>query len=511
MRTRSTIGWLGVFLLLCASGPAAGDETIPGEASMFEEALPGDEADSEEGDESATDDAEDRGEGMPEGGSAGVLAAPAVDEEIRRVPTYEESVLYGAETPGGQYLRLAENYLYYSEIGTRGIGHIPLWPRGALYVGRFEIFPYLTSSLSWSSNAYESEDGDSAVIWEVGGGITGQHQILSGRGAVTFGLDYRESFYSNDYGDTSQWTGGVGLTYAFSPRLWASAGVKWEHLTDPVGIEYSDEVERDQVYPYIDVGLGDALGEGSKIQLEAGLDYSDAEFAESDYETGDFGEWDFHVKASYPFYKETTRLYVRYDYLWSDRESERINDLSGGNRFAGGIEGMLPLTQTGRLEGYVEAGYRQDTYDGSRYYEDGSDVLETDRKSNAGTWVGALGIRYYAGPRTTVDLRLERTLAPSSRGNYQIVDRGDIWITRSVMRDLMARLGAYAEHSDPSAGPSVGGYDVFRWGVGIGTRYIVTDFLDVFGDCEYSSRNTDRSEDDAGEFRVTIGVDVYFW
>ena len=93
------------------------------------------------------------------------MAEPDTEEAIERVPAYnyDESVLYGSQTPPGMFLRLAEDYLISSEIGTRTIAHIPLWPRGSFRLGPFQLFPYLTASYTWVDTNYDDDFYDAAT------------------------------------------------------------------------------------------------------------------------------------------------------------------------------------------------------------------------------------------------------------------------------------------------------------------------------------------------------------
>ena len=59
---------------------------------------------------------------------------------------------------------------------------------------------------------------------------------MNGRAAFTFGLDYRYNMYNGGDRDYEV-MGGAGVRYSFTPRMWVAAGVKWEHLVDPIEIE----------------------------------------------------------------------------------------------------------------------------------------------------------------------------------------------------------------------------------------------------------------------------------
>ena len=45
-----------------------------------------------------------------------------------------------------------------------------------------------------------------------------------------------------------------------SSGVWFRGGMKYEHLVDPVGIEFAGRMDRDQVYPFFDFGFDYSQG-----------------------------------------------------------------------------------------------------------------------------------------------------------------------------------------------------------------------------------------------------------
>ncbi len=428
-------------------------------------------------------------------------------EAIQQAAPYEEGGAFGEayleEQSQEAFLRLAEDFIYTTEIGTRSVGSVPVWPRGALKLGPLYVFPYLLGQLSWTNNVFDQENDRSSWYFTEGGGFTGQYPFLGGKGNVSFGADYRHLDYLNRDLSYSEWVLGAGLGYRFAMGLWMKGGVKWERLVDPIGIEFAGKLRRDQFSPYFDMGMDNVLG--NKFNVEAGFDAHTADFDGREFKTGEYVEYDAHLKVSYPFVKNTSRVYVRYDYIWRDADSSRINDLSGGHALNAGIEGKIPLTESERLLGFLEVGYRRDLFDSPRTLRIGSARIGTDDDRRRGGIVGGVGLRYLVGPRTSAELRLNRNLQFSTRSNYQMNERVDLGVTHNLLDRVVTRVGAYLEHSDPSQGASMS-----RWGVGAGARYVLMDQIDLDLALDYGRRNTSREGYDSDTFTGTFGVTVYF-
>lgn len=445
-----------------------------------------------------------------------ILAAPAVQAEvpvegsdtedaITQVPTYEDSDfgVQEEERVTDLFFRIAEDYLYTSEIGARTIGHVPLWPRGPLKLGPVLIFPYVVGKLGWTSNVFDDESERSSWFMTVGGGLAGEYYFMGGRGSLTFGLDYRYKRFFDRHDNFSEWTGGVGVGYKFPMGFWVRGGFKYERLVDPIEIQTKGELERDNIYPFIDIGWDEAFG--NKINIEMGMDYFYADHADRDFQTGDRRQWDFHVKVSYPFLKDQTRIYLRYDYLWDDRDSDKLNDLKNGHKVVGGLEGLFDLTQTGRLRGFIEMGVRSDVYSHSRVLNIGSDRIPTDDDEDESSFEVAVGLEYLLGVKTSVDFRYLRTIQFHTSSNYQHTNRLDLGVTHNITRCLVGRAAGFFEHSDPSETATI-----TRFGAGVGLRWIFDDNIDFHTDFDWSRRNTARKDDiDGSVFTATIGATWY--
>jgi hypothetical protein len=294
--------------------------------------------------------------------------------------------------------------------------------------------------------------------------------------------------------------GGVHVGFQTAMGFWFKTGIKYEHLEQPVGVEFNDRQERDQYYPFIDFGFANAFG--NRLNIDFGFNYYNNDFADSAYETAQYQESMAYVKVSYPFVKDSSRLYLRYEYRWDNRDSSYQNDLEHGSTLVGGVEGAIPFTQSEKLIGFLEVGYSNGFWGGS---EDVTHNIQTDDDDTAGSAVIRARLRYLAGPRTSVDLSARKGLDFSARGNYQDRWFADFNVTHNMLRGLVLRLGANFEHSDPSQGRTI-----TRFGFGLGARYLLTDNFDVFTDVSWTKRNTGREGWDTDWLVATLGITMYF-
>ncbi len=443
--------------------------------------------------------------------SAGGVEADAsvVDEAIKDVPTnaptYRGDLLYprfSDDTPHEAFMRLAEDFLYTSEIGgNQFAGRVPLWPRGAVKVGPFQIFPYLTGSISWTDNVYESERDRSSWYWTAGGGFTGQASFAGGKGSVGFGLDYRYQDYLQQSDlNFSEWVASLHVGYAFPFGLWFKAGIKYENLTRPVGSDYVSFSPRKRFVPFIDMGLANALG--NKINIDFGVRFDGTTFDKDAYETGNRNATTLWVKISYPFIKESSRVFLRYSYSFDSRNSNFQNNLNRGNELVGGIEGAIPIGQTEKLVGFLEVGYQNAEFADAYLVKSG---IVTDDQSSNDTAVLRIRLRYRLGRMTSMDTSVVRDMTFSTRGNYQDRWYADYNLTFNLMRSLVLRGTALFEWTKASADNST----VTRFGFGVGARYFLTDNMDLFSDMNWNRRNTIRPGWDTSWFVWTLGVTLY--
>ncbi len=450
-------------------------------------------------------------EGM-EGGTTGEMEVDGDEktptdreEALNRVPTYEEDDTQYVELdtpPQDAFLQLAEDYIFLSEIGGRSRGRVPIWPRGEFKLGPILVFPYVEGRVNWTNNVFKEENDRSSWYVTEGAGFAGSWQFMEGKGAITFGADYRHFDYLNRDLSYSEWVGGVGVSYQFPQGLWAQGGVKVERLVDPVAIEFSGKLKRDQWYPYFDFGWNNAFGH--KIDVEVGIDYLNADFQEDGFDTSEREEWIAHLTVSYPFMRDQTKIFVRYEYLWSDRDHERVNDLEGGHQLTGGIDGVLPFTESEKLVGIIQVGYRRDAYD-SGTYVDGSDTIEKDNDENRGSLMLEGAIRYLPTERSSADLRIIRTLQFSSSSNYQMLTRLDLGYTQNIQRKVVMRGAMFFEHADPSDARTF-----TRYGAGFGGRYLWMENADLDMSLDWSKRNSSNPGSDYDEFLASMGVTIYF-
>jgi hypothetical protein len=451
-------------------------------------------------------------EGQPEGQPELEENVPgaAVEEAITRVPTYETvgTDELGpppiGQTPQDTFLRLAEDYIYKTEIGARLPGQVPLWPRGQFAVGPVKLFPYVNGQIGWTNNVYYDEQNTTSWFYRLGAGLTGQYDFLGGRSQLTFGGDFTYTDYLNIGSlDYPEWVLGAAFAYRFPKGFWFKVGVKWEHLVTPYGIEFNSLTKRDRVFPYIDLGMK-GIG-GSKVNLSAGFNMIGQDFEEREFATGNFKQYRAWISASYPVYKDQTRVYVTYAYRIRNVDSARLNDLDNSNSLTFGLKGGIPLTSSERLLGFVELGFRKDVFADPHIIEVGNDDIPTDGNDSKGIVTVGAGLRYLAGAKSVVQMRYIRDLPASMSGNYQVLDRFDLNATSNVAKDVVLRAGTFLEFSQPSTEPSM-----TRFGLGFGARYVVNTNADLDLAVDWDRRNTSRKGFNTTRFIGTLGLTVYF-
>jgi hypothetical protein len=92
--------------------------------------------------------------------------------------------------------------------------------------------------------------------------------------------------------------------------------------------------------------------------------------------------------------------------------------------------------------------------------------------------------------------------SPSS--NYAVVDRLDLAMTHNCLRNLISRAGVFVERSEPS----LGGHFT-RYGAGLGSRYLLTDNIDLDFSADWSKRNSTDLGFDTKLVEASIGVTIY--
>ncbi len=430
----------------------------------------------------------------------------AIAEVPTNTPTYRGNLLYPRfqdESPHEAFMRLAEDFLYTSEIGGNDFaGRVPIWPRGAIKLGPFQIFPYLVGSISWTDSAYQDERKKSSWYWTAGGGFTGIASFSGGRGSIGFGLDYRyEDYLQESKLSFDEFVASLHVGYTFPFGLWFKAGLKYEDLTRPVGSDYTSVSPRTRFTPFLDFGFANAFG--NKINIDMGVRYENTDFARDAYETGNHNTTTAWVKVSYPFIKESSRLYIRYEYVWESRRSSNFqNPLDSGHELVGGIEGGIPLTSTEKLVGFIEIGYQNASFGGPSFV---THNIVTDDDSNPGSGVLRARLRYRLGPKTSMDASVVKEMGFSTRGNYQDRWYADYNVTYNLAQRLVTRATAYLDWSKASGDNTT----VTRFGFGVGARYLLTENFDLFTDVNWNRRNTLRVGWNTNWVIFTFGVTVY--
>ena len=122
-----------------------------------------------------------------------------------------------------------------------------------------------------------------------------------------------------------------------------------------------------------------------------------------------------------------------------------------------------------------QIGYRNNAYETGTYADGSVDDIPTDDNDSIGIVTCQAMLRYLATARTTVELLYYRDLNYSSYSNYQVVDRFDLVVTHTLMRDLILRGATYVRFSEPSADRD----NITEFGIGAGARYILIDNVDL--------------------------------
>lgn len=484
-----------------------------------------------------------------------VLAVPAMAQErparptqaapsaARRsatnaVPKWEAFGQGELESQEETFFRLAQDFVSTSEIGVRRLGHVPLWPRGNLKIGKFRVLPTLRQGAEWETNVFRKRetgqpDDDQPGVFDDGrrhgwaystnAALLADTALAGGRlrlaGSVAGNWDQR---FREEQDDTFEADAQLGASYRWASGLWVKGGVAYERREQAVEIELSDSFRRTNRRGFFNFGFDRDIFFGTKIQFEAGVSVRDV----SPHNDKDFGRLDrtensYYLKASYPFWKKTTRAFARFRYSESHREDDALNDgdVSGVDF---GIEGNLPLTQGGArgIRGSVSVGYDYGDYEDELFQpQPGVQTVRDDDDSQGNLAIRA-ALQYVMSARTTFDLRLLRTQQFSAFGNYQVTSRADLSASHNLNRRVSLRVSTYYEYSDPSnERPSfvVNGANPFRreplrqrarGGVGVGARYQLTDWADLDLSYDYERKNG-PAQSSFTNHRVLFGITFY--
>jgi hypothetical protein len=474
--------------------------------------------------EDAPQDGQPAGE-KPEGEEPKSDKAAAIED----VDTWEEGEAEKPESLQETFFELSRSFVATSDDGFRRLGTVPIWPRGELKIGDVRLFPYLREAAEWESNYFlqpdsgPNDDGGTDSQWthvnELG--ALADTALMGGRLRLSLAADsvWRVRYGSDAPADTWDFDSQFGATYTWPSSLYVKAGVSYTRRHDPSDLPLiTDDFGRTQTRTYFAAGCDRDIFFGSKFRFEMGVQTNNEQAHDDEFSDMDRDEDLIYLKASYPFLKDTTRIFGLARYEIDRRHSEAIND-GHSVGFSVGLEGSIPLSSGAyrSLRGQIAVGFDTAVYDDENF-QSGSDTVVADDNEDATTANVVVGLQYLMSTRGSIDLRYLHQSEFSFYGNYQIVDRVDLNFTRNLTRRLTGRISSFYEHIDPSGSypretipPSPDTADApnsSRWGVGAGLRWAWTDWMDVDLSADMERRNDDIDQGYTN-YRAILGLTFY--
>lgn len=467
----------------------------------------------------------------------------ARDDAARTMPAYEA---FGASatantTESGD--RLNRDFASTSELGMRRIGAVPIWPRGDMKIGNVRIFPYLREGVEYVSNFYRvhktggyGHENANEAAWthinQVGlsadaafaGGRLKLASTINAEWAIRYGDgDDDKGTYPNGLDvdpkkdDTFEFNGDVGASYRFPSGVYVRGGVGYERRSDPIDVVLTRSFKRTNRRSYLTAGMDRDILFGSKFKFEMGAAVRDTIGREDGLDDLDRTEAHYYFKASYPFWKNTTRIFGRARYRQDERESDMIND---GNiwGFDAGIEGSIPLAEGNvrGLRGTMSVGFDHALYENENFLAGSTPTVRDENRENTSVAVNTT-LQYLNAGRDQYDLRYIRTNQFSFHGNFQIVDRVDLGYTRIFSPRFSGKVAGFFEYLQPSGrirpqevgkSDTTGDYpNTTRFGAGAGVRYRLNDWADLDAQYDWDRRNNPISGNT--NHRASLGVTVY--
>lgn len=470
-------------------------------------------------------------------------APSAREDATRTMPTYDAWGSSDTDSTSETMYRLTRDFAVTSELGVRRLGSVPLWPRGDMKFGDFRIAPYIREGVEYVSNFYRvnktgtfgSPNANDASIThtnEIGAladaKFAGGRLRLAMSVAAVWNVRYDDG--NDDRGvtpggipidakkpDTFEFDGQIAASYRWPSGAYVKAGVAYERRSDPIDVEPTAEFQRTNQRFFVTAGLDKDILFGSKFRFEFGMAARDAIGRDPALSDLDRTETSYYVKASYPFWRDTTRIFARARYRQDERESDRIND-GGTWGMDVGMEGTIPISkgEYRGLTGQVSVGFDAALYENETFGSGVGRTIRDDNRRNNSLSFNAL-LQYLFSRRSSIDLRFLRTNQFSFHGNYQIVDRLDLAFQHAFGQRLIGRTAVFAEHTDPSGllrqetvvgGRTTGQYpSTTRFGAGVGFRYKITDWADLDGQYDWERRNNRITG--FVNHRATLGVTFY--
>lgn len=452
------------------------------------------------------------------------------DQAVETMPTWEAYDTNFDENLEETFFRLSRDFVSTSELGVRRLGSVPIWPRGDLKIGPVRILPYIREAIEYESNFFlqpdtgptQHEHGRETGWTHVNqAGFFADTALAGGRARISASVDSIWNVrYKDDHPDEWELDSQLGGTYRWNCGLWITAGVALERRDDPADFEVTGQkFQRTNRRFFVNWGMDRDFIFGSKVQFEMGVAVRNVEADEVEFSDIDRTESTYFAKASYPFWKKTTRIFVLGTLREDVRNSDRINDgYVGGTAI--GMEGSIPMGEGEYrgLRGQVSVGFQSAVYEDDTYFRGSEEFIADDNRRNSNVSVQA-ALQYVMSTRTSADLRYLRSNQFSTRGNYQIVDRVDLTFSHNFTRQLVGRLAMYAEHAAPSGmlnpdtvdGPTPQSEDapsVNYTGIGVGVRYAFTDWMDFDASFDIENRNAEKATS-WKNYRGILGVTFY--
>lgn len=444
------------------------------------------------------------------------------DAAVQTVDTWESYGGGGPETVEETFFRLSRDFVTNSEDGFKRLGSVPIWPRGDLKVGGIRLMPFVREAVQYTSNYYlhnntGSTTGDHGTsnqfthINEIG--CLADTALAGGRLRLSASVDSTWNVNYNSVPDTWDFMGALGATYRWDTGVWIAGGVSYERRHDPADLpNLANDFARTNTRTFFNLGFDRDIFFGTKIKWEFGVQTQQPHASDAAFSAMDRTEITVFAKGSYPFLKNTTRLFVIASERWDQRDSNAVNNGKAfGLNF--GIEGSIPI-RSGEyrgIRGQVSVGFENALYTSDQYRQ-GSATVVNDTNRTATHVTAQAALQYVMSMKSTVDLRYLHQTEFSFYGNYQVVDRVDLTFSHNFTRQLTGRIGTFFEHTDPSGEnpqqtipPNNYARDagtVTRVGIGAGARYAINEWLDVDASADVENRN-DHS---AKSYRVYTGV-----
>jgi hypothetical protein len=462
-------------------------------------------------------------------------------EAMNQIPTWAP---YGTGNPDNlqeTFFRLQRAFVLTSELGgQRELGSVPLWPRGSLKFGRVRILPYLREAAQWESNFFRIDttprsgahpnaaprtrgrDGAWTHTNQIGAMadtlLDGGRLRLSGTVESKWDLRWSEE---DTHKDDWNFDGALGAAYDISRDVWTSVGYRWQRRSGPIETNLTRRYQETNQQIALDLGHDNLFTKNFKARV--GVQAIDVDPTKQNaLDRSDRTEVNYIARLSYPFWRETTDLFIQGRYRDENRESDELNDGSVTS-LDFGISGAIPLAgnEYGGVRGEVSLGFDHGSYENGTFNR-GTQVLIRDEDNKDTSLNVRARLQYIMSPRTDWDLTLFRGNQFSYHGNYQITTRTELAFSHNWTCKITTRAAAFWEHVDPSGVTSqksaLTGYTGLResgpqpswdrFGFGFGARYPLEDWLDLDASIDTERKNATPARS-FQNYRAIVGLTFY--